>query len=595
MKQYYIFFVLIFPLFVNAQVDLSVSPSPDGEDSYVYVNNEILFVTKGINLEKNNNSSTEASIYLRSKAQLLQGDDIDNSGDGYLSVFQEGTSNAFDYNYWGMPVVTTGKKLNQILYEPIDKTASRPVQITSNLNGSANPLTISSRWIYKFSGLGYNSWQHIGNNINQLAAGLGFSMKGTNGTDNTTIDGVKNNPGSAQRYDFRGIPNNGNITLNIDPNKSILVGNPYPSAIDLDAFLKDPDNDITGIAYFWDSEANGKSHYLKDYEGGYGAYSPGAGGYVPAIFKKYANQSGNVIGNAGENGAKYNVKYLPIGAGFNVIGNDTGGTVTFKNSHRIYDPNTAIKLREKSAETGSTNSSVIIKNDEAVKIRLNVNLNDTYTRQLLVAFNENATVGPDKAMDAPMFGKLASDASFNIEEKEYMINVLPFDRSKMIPLNIVTVSEMEVDFSIDTTDFLDNENIYLYDSENNRYTDIKKEHYKLQLNGDFKDRFFIAFENDQLTEEEKIQETKEEETFVTSIDIFQNNNEGRLQIVVPKDVKVKHVAVYNLNAGAVINQDISTLEKELSFSTTNLMDAIYIVQIKTTDNRTVTKKITVKN
>ena len=116
MKQYYIFFVLIFPLFVNAQVDLSVSPSPDGEDSYVYVNNEILFVTKGINLEKNNNSSTEASIYLRSKAQLLQGDDIDNSGDGYLSVFQEGTSNAFDYNYWGMPVVTTGKKLNQILY-----------------------------------------------------------------------------------------------------------------------------------------------------------------------------------------------------------------------------------------------------------------------------------------------------------------------------------------------------------------------------------------------------------------------------------------------------------------------------------------------
>jgi hypothetical protein len=27
-------------------------------------------------------------------------------------------------------------------------------------------------------------------------------MKGTSGTDNTTIDGVKNNSGSAQRYDF---------------------------------------------------------------------------------------------------------------------------------------------------------------------------------------------------------------------------------------------------------------------------------------------------------------------------------------------------------------------------------------------------------
>jgi len=594
MKQYYIFLALIFPLFTNAQVDLSVSPSPSG-DSYVYVNNEILFVTKGINLVKNNNSSTEASIYLRDEAQLLQKDNINNSGDGYLSVFQEGTSNAYDYNYWGMPVVTTGKKLNQILYEPIDKTTSRPVKITSNENGSANPLTISSRWIYKFSGVGYSSWQHIGNNINQLAAGMGFTMKGTNGTNSTTIDGVKNNPGSAQRYDFRGIPNNGDITLNIDANKSLLVGNPYPSAIDLDAFLNDPDNDITGIAYFWDSEPNGKSHYIKDYEGGYGAYSPGAEDYVPAVFKKYANQTGNALGNSGRNGAKYDVKYIPIGEGFNVVGSSTGGTVTFKNSHRIYDPKADIKSKVKSAETSNTNSSVIIDKEKPVRIRLNVNIDNTYTRQLLLAFNDKSTKGPDKAMDAPMFGKLASDASFNIDGSEYMINVLPFDRSEMIPLNILTASEMEVDFSIDSTAILQNENIYLYDSENNRYTDIKKEHYKLQLNGDFKDRFFLAFENGEPTEEEKIEETQKEETFVASIDIFQNNKEGRLQVAVPKDVQVKHVAVYNLNAGAVISQEVSTSEKELSFSTTNLMDAIYIVQINTTDNRTVTKKITVKN
>ena len=594
MRQYYIFLTLIFPLLVNAQVDLSVSPSTNG-DSYVYVKDEILFVTKGINLVKNNNSSTKASIYLRDKAQLLQGDTIKNSGDGYLSVFQSGTSNAYDYNYWSMPVETTGKKLNQILYEPIDKTLSRPVQITSSSNGLANPLTISSRWIYKFSGLGYSSWQHIGNNANELSPGEGFTMKGTNGTNTNTIYGVENNPGSAQRYDFRGTPNNGNITLDIGPGKSLLVGNPYPSALDLNAFLSDPDNDITGIAYFWDSEENGKSHYLKDYEGGYGAYSPGANAYVPATFKRYANQSGNVIGNSGKKGGKYKTIIAPIGEGFNVIGSSSGGTVTFKNSHRVYDPDIGMKERENPSENNGANSSVVINNDESLTIRLNVSLDDTYTRQLLLAFNNKSTTGPDRAMDAPMFGKLGSDASFNIEGNEYMINVLPFDRSKMIPLNILTASEMEVDFFIESADSLENENIYLYDSENNRYTDIKKDHYTLQLNGDFKDRFFLAFEDGEPTEEEKIQETQKEETFVASIDIFQNNNEGRLQVAVPKDVKVKHIAVYNLNAGAVISQDVSNLEKEFSFSTTNLRDAIYIVQVKTLDNRTVTKKITVKN
>ena len=302
-----------------------------------------------------------------------------------------------------------------------------------------------------------------------------------------------------------------------------------------------------------------------------------------------------MIGNSGKKGGKYKTIIAPIGEGFNVIGSSSGGTVTFKNSHRVYDPDIGMKERENPSENNGANSSVVINNDESLKIRLNVSLDDTYTRQLLLAFNNKSTTGPDRAMDAPMFGKLGSDASFNIEGNEYMINVLPFDRSKMIPLNILTASEMEVDFFIESADSLENENIYLYDSENNRYTDIKKDHYTLQLNGDFKDRFFLAFEDGEPTEEEKIQETQKEETFVASIDIFQNNNEGRLQVAVPKDVKVKHIAVYNLNAGAVISQDVSNLEKEFSFSTTNLRDAIYIVQVKTLDNRTVTKKITVKN
>jgi hypothetical protein len=74
-------------------------------------------------------------------------------------------------------------------------------------------------------------------------------MKGTSGTDGTTVDGVQNNPGGAQRYDFRGKPNDGTINIPILSGEWILTGNPYPSAINLQAFLIGETN-CDGTAYF---------------------------------------------------------------------------------------------------------------------------------------------------------------------------------------------------------------------------------------------------------------------------------------------------------------------------------------------------------
>jgi hypothetical protein len=66
----------------------------------------------------------------------------------------------------------------------------------------------------------------------------------------------------------------------------VLTGNPYPSAIDLSAFLLDATN-TTGIAYFWEQDKTIDSHYIADYKGGYGTFSPlgGSNGvYTPATF-----------------------------------------------------------------------------------------------------------------------------------------------------------------------------------------------------------------------------------------------------------------------------------------------------------------------
>src|SRR5690606_24644433 len=102
--------------------------------------------------------------------------------------------------------------------------------------------------------------------------GEGYTMKGTSGEVEWA---------DTQNYTFVGIPNNGDISLNINPEQSYLIGNPYPSSIDADQFIRDnlkdvvggtnSDNVINGTLYFW-SHFGGRTHMLKEYEGGYAVY-----------------------------------------------------------------------------------------------------------------------------------------------------------------------------------------------------------------------------------------------------------------------------------------------------------------------------------
>ncbi len=232
----------------------------------------MLFVQGPIDLEKNNGrNETEASIYLRKEAQLIQGSTeiSKNAGNGVLSVFQEGTRNAYDSNYWashmGTDLPGNGLFGIDMLYATETETKSSRSGSMNALDGSVSPLLISIRWIYTFSGTKYADWKHVGNST-EVPAGVAFTIKGVNGKDLTTVNGRPNNPGSQQRYDFRGKPHNGEINLPVSQGAKTPIGNPYPSALDLSLFLLENSgtgtlqsncynaitrkNAITGIAYF---------------------------------------------------------------------------------------------------------------------------------------------------------------------------------------------------------------------------------------------------------------------------------------------------------------------------------------------------------
>ena len=231
--------VLLFAVnIVSSQIFVSNNAS-------LYIFNKGTYIYDAGNLELNGPNS---NFYLRNEGQFLQATAGAgaNTGIGKLSVFQEGTVNNYAYNYWCSPVGNASAAIGNepfgitMFNVPTTSTASNAASTTISVDGvsSAGSLTISSRWIYKLVGFdAYSDWTAViaASTIN---AGEGFTMKGTSGSDATAVgETAVNNPVSAQRYDFRGKPNDGTITIPVTKDLYTLTGNPYPSAIDLSAFL----------------------------------------------------------------------------------------------------------------------------------------------------------------------------------------------------------------------------------------------------------------------------------------------------------------------------------------------------------------------
>ena len=686
---------------VNAQ--LFVKPTAT-DASFVYVNNTFVYVENDVELETNEVATTATekgtpSIILRNSAQLLQGEGTvtkDNKGTGDISIYQEGTVGNFDYNFWGSPVGIARSGTNtavgdgngkfafrnsafeNVFFLPQTVRNSNPafpiVGFDSNLN--AGGLNIASFWIYSFkSSTGYAAWEII-SNIGELDAGYGFTMKGVTGNDPTLIStetGV-NNAGNAQRYDFRGRPNNGDINVEIGPtldaNAPIqtLVGNPYPSALDLNYFLiensRGPGQSstfnysytlngntvnstinrtsvTTGIAYFWDSNPSVMSHYLVDYQGGYGTYSPvgvidGTGVYVNAVFYMY-DESGTIIPGTDNTTLPQSFarRFSPVGQGFFVSGAMLGSAdgdqestdISFNNRQRVFVQENTSTSQFRSQESGndsdeptpgigvSTYYPDVNNMAKPRHIKFSAGINDTYARELAIAFVDNATEGIDVAMDAPTADNLATDVSFNIEgNNKYVINVVPRDEYQWVPLTLKASGPTEFKFAVHSTEGFEYSDVFLVDRETETYHSILNDEVLMSLeDGIYEDRFFVRFTTADEPEEETIPEETEEEveevediaindenpfieeSVLESFTIIQNNNSGQLEIYNPNNVAVNNVSLFDLSGKQIFNELNLGGQEEYTFSTNNLATGVYVVKFVTADGLTKGRKISIVN
>ncbi len=581
MRQIYILVLFIVPLVANCQ--LNIKPYND-LDVYLYSEGALVYVEKEIHLTPNLGQTP--SIYLRKEAQLIQGKlNATNSGDGILSLFQEGNASEFTYNYWSMPVFTTSNKLfGNLFFDPVSSTKSLPAIITSHYNGTSQPLVISNKWIYKFSGYEYSDWEYIGNNFTILP-GEGFTMKGVSGI-NTSINiyNIPNNPGNKQRYDLRGRPNSGVYELDIEEGSNKLIGNPYPSALDLNAFLKDNTN-TTGIAYFWDSK-NIASHYLKEYEGGYGAYSPGAGinGYVPAIFNKF-DGSGNTISDGGGVGDYYARRFSPIAQGFMVVGSQNG-KITFDNKYRSFIKEDKLFSEFKSKKRASKK----VETEEFPMLRLNIELQNNYIRQILLVLRDNSTKAADHAMDAINPEYLSADAGWMIEQENYLINIRPLDELEEIPLYIVLEEATEIVFSIAEITGIRSK-VFILDSSNNTYYDLNNGPVHVNIEaGEYSERFKLTYTN-----KEQIYINWDVVKDITNFSIFQNNPESRLEIRIPDRSNPRDIILFDSLGKKIFEKKGITNENYHEFSTRKLSKGLYILKITNKDDTIISKKVIISN
>jgi len=571
--------------------NLSFSQLSVRNSAYVFVNDEIVFVEDDINLNE-----AASSLYLRNEAQIIQGTGTTgNSGLGELSVYQEANVGEHEYNYWCSPI---GSKTNNSINNPFgisflnDVTGlitSTPATFasTSSYNGTSSPLNIEPYWVWKFiASDNYADWVHVQGNTT-VNPGEGYTMKGTIGS------------GDAQRYDFRGKPNNGTMAISVLNNQFTLVGNPYPSALDAAAYIHDTQNAavINGTLYYWEQDPSINSHYINEYNGGYATYTINATGtvetFISAVFNTYNGNGSINISNTGA-GSKTARRYIPIGQGFMVEGT-ANGVVRAKNAHRFYTKESAANSEFfRTSDTkgeGKKDKNIFSKTPvEYKRFRLNIDFNNTYTRQLVQTFHHTATDGFDYGLESKINASdiLTSDAYWPIDDDSYLAEALPFNEDIKIPLIIKLGADSPIKIRIaDIQNFENSKPIYIHDIEKNTFINLKNQDFEINLeSGLYTNRFEITFNNIVLS--------NTEETF-KNLKIFQNNRAAQLKLLNKKNLEIESFNLYDVSGKLVMSERISSSKRKYTFSTKSLSAGIYIVKIELLDRNVFSKKIVVSN
>ena len=562
-------------------------------------------------------------IDLVGESQLVQseGSIIDADSGGFIVRDQQGTANGYNYNYWSSSVgpitgnnATRGTGIsatngNHAISGVLnDGTISASYQnllysISPDGSGTIPPpgmqKTISTYWLYKFYGTSndYDSWAKI-EETTPLTAGEGFTMKGTSSAVSISL---------LQNYVFKGLPNNGDITLAMDNSTEEvdrLIGNPYPSAMDAEEFILDnmsiadggnnPLGTIfNGALYFWDHFGEENSHYLADYVGGYATRNL-TGGAI-------AISNDARINNNMSTGTKVPGQYIPVNQGFFVstsldgFNNDDGvpittvdgGDIVFKNSQRVFsteDGSTSVfmKSSNKKEKSSATNNG-----DSTPRIKLKYISPKGYHRQIVLGANENASTNFDMGYDAFMVDVGEEDMYWTFNDSKFVIQgVDKFIENQEFSLGLIVkeagIASIKVE---DLENIEDSLEVFILDKTTDETFKINNNSFDVFLeSGEYNDRFKLVFKTD-------LQGVDEIDNAFNKIKVYYDTESSELKIVNKNSMFISNITIYSILGQNVIDFKVnSSKDESIKFI---FKTAVYIVDINTKNGK-LSKKIIVE-
>jgi hypothetical protein len=320
------------------------------------------------------------------------------------------------------------------------------------------------------------------------------------------------------------------------------------------------------------------THNLAQYQGGYATRTLVGG--VPPVSPSGISGLGSSTRTPG--------RFIPVGQGFFVSANATGGNIEFNNSQRAFvkEDNAGSNplFRQNSNATtaaNNTNAEDAYTETAFEKIRLGFNSNNNFHRELLMGFmNENATAGIDAGYDAVCMDNLPNDMYFMNEGAKLVIaGESYFDQHASYPLRIKTNSEGPVSIVLDGTEnFNADQAIYIYDALTAIYHDLRYDTVSTTLAaGETNDRFFLKFNKGGALAVGGFTTNNTLEVAYASA----NNN-----LVIRNttaSTQIEEVTLYNLIGQAVASCKVNSNDSKIELNVPQLSAGTYIVRTKTSE------------
>jgi hypothetical protein len=558
------------------------------------VNSGTLTIENNTFVEVQNDLTAIGNITVQPQGSFIQNNDLSSvSGSGTIQVFKETApmSAWYEYTYWSSPVQ------NETFDALIETNpARRYVFNDQNFLDATQETNNNNAALPGQDDIDDNGddWSWVsGTTVMQPGVGYGATL---------TEFAYNIAPGGASKQitlaPFVGLFNNGVYDVPIYRNDSELndnnwnmIGNPYPSAIDVDLFLAantnietntvtNPARAIDGAIYLWSQDT---------------PPSPIANGNQGSNFSDsdFAIINGTTAIAGGDNIVPN--RFIPSGQAFFVnMSNSAPATlvsgdvfttdVTFSNSMRVANTSANSQFFKNSS---SKNNAV------PNKLWVNLTSDQGAFNQTAIAYVAGATDNDDGAyFDAPrpsavvtasiLYSQIeGSDTKFAIQGK----SASSINMAEVISLGFKTNTDAStlLTLSIDHLqgDFLSTNTIYLKDNLLNKVHNLTDADYTFTSEvGEFNQRFEIVFNANALS----VNDITADANSLKIVDLA----DDQVQFSTSNGLSIKNVKIYDLLGRQLYNLNGNRSVEVYSLS--NLSNTVYIAKVELSNGALVTKK-----